>query len=176
MTKDIKKNFIYVLYQVSSTGGDPVDDSEWSERTPEDIELSLNGFYFNEPGIKGCLSEFGRNFNFRLIWDELEVDEKSAFSKTLYLVILRYGDGDTFGTSSGHHSFLGATTSLKLAESLREAVSKDHSTIDIKSWSNETDTMVVSGLSGYKCFNGYFSSYEGCEIATIDCLNYPIKE
>jgi hypothetical protein len=93
---------LYIDYEECRTGGEALEEGPYASRADTIIELTVNSV------------AFGRNPGF-FPHDSIEVDEARAKSEKLYLTVLRYGDGDSFGHSDGNVAFLDAHKSLEKA-------------------------------------------------------------
>lgn len=77
--------------------------------------------------------------------EELTVDFEPKVNDTVYVVYVRYGDGNTFGHTNGCWNILGVYSNELDAMRVKESVEDD-------------------SYEGYKCWEGYFNNLERCEI------------
>lgn len=57
--------------------------------------------------------------------EEIETDKDVERGDTVYVVVVRYGDGDTFGHSTGNYSFWGAYKDIEQANILKSLIKED---------------------------------------------------
>lgn len=124
---------LYLIYNEDRSGGEKINPEEqWSNRTPMQITVEFKSFFRSQPD--------------RFFYDSIEVDEETFTSDVVYLAVVRYSDGDTFGQSSGHWHIVGAYSTVKEADQkLKEALDGE----------------------GYKPWNGYFSSLEDTDVIPV---------
>lgn len=161
--KDIDE--IYLIYREAHSGGEKEDPSDkWSTRTDQVIE-----FYPEKlTTTKGSFQE------------TIPVDFKASdfVGKPLWMVVIRYSSGDTFGRSTGNWTILGAYTDQKTAELLASLVI-DHDKAMRTSYRYSKEGMLVVknanetfdlksrkylGKYFYKSWVGYFEQFENVEI------------
>lgn len=75
----------------------------------------------------------------------------------VHIVVVRYGDGDTFSHTSGYWQIMGVSKDAEVARQLARAISNDTYTGKEEGASN-------SYYQGYKPWEGYFSSLEGADV------------
>lgn len=134
MKKDEKTVELYLSYDENESGGQICRGQEndpWP--TYEDLER------FFEPK---CLY---RQHPGDICVETISVTPEMFKAKELYLLVVRYGSGDTFGSSSGNWRILGLFQTSDQAEKYKKKV-----------LSNDYD--------GYKPWEGYFECLEGFEI------------
>lgn len=78
-------------------------------------------------------------------WNTVELDKPVEPNSKVYLVVVRYSSGNTFGRSEGNGTIAGIYTTLEQASEARELVEQDK-------W------------PGYAPWNGYFESLESVSI------------
>lgn len=144
---------IYYEYDVSSEGGEPESDEEYSERSHQYNTFEITRVFFSSartPSYRHCWNSF-----------ELPPDVTVKPGDELTFVIARYSDGDTFGSSSGHHSIIGVypaedpriDSKVKWARTPKETL--DKKTINKRHTYN------------YREWDGYFNHLEGVEVNTF---------
>ena len=125
---------LYLMYDELFTedddGGDP--NEPWSDRPTSHCTFTPTGLYSeNSP-----------------IWNEtldVDFDPKSIGDQEVFIVIVTYSSGDTFGHSTGNWHIERATLSREEAVRLCQSI-KDNSYV------------------GYKPWEGYFETLEDVEI------------
>lgn len=130
--------YLYLSFKEHRTGGElEHPEEQFSFRSPTYIEVTFTGL-----GRERETSSFFPDTR------EIEVTDEVYNSSTVYLVIYRYQDGDSFGTSYGNWSVWAVTTdetkALKIAS-------------DIESGR-------LSKKGTYLPWEGYFNKLEGVEV------------
>lgn len=127
---------VYVTFDEDRYGGEPLTDEDWSDRAPGYIEVSFKALWREKPS-----SMFG--------FTSYEVDPKKVdlSSDFLWLSVIRYSDGDTFGTTSGYWTIVGLSNSSAEAQ--------------------EKIKLALSSKDGYKPWVGYFSNYDDAEFIKV---------
>ena len=146
------KRFLYIKVDEHESRGHSYDDgdgSAWSGFSHSVIHVNSWGpVYFAENG-KGWGHKrvndghYHYNFNFPV------PDEESLVGdiEYLYLVVVRYGDGGTFGRTDGYYDFPGVFLSADEAYAFARKHEKDFE----------------------QAHNGYFESYDGW---TVECVEF----
>lgn len=125
---------LYLSYKETHTGGEAESDEQWACRSPSYTEVSFIGLSREEPDT-GFFPEYR----------EIEVPEALHGAETVFLVIYRYQDGDSFGTSHGNWGVYAAVGTEEEALAIRKDIG--------------------DGSSGmHRPWDGYFKSFEGVEI------------
>lgn len=129
-----QKPKVYIEYTSGSEGGECLSDERWSNRSDEHITLDVKRVYKTEP----------EHLFFK---DSIEVDPKVLESQFVYLVVVRYKTGDTFGSSYGNFHFYSVRATKEEAEQDR---------MDINAPRGVKDS--------YRPWEGYFERLEEVEI------------
>ena len=90
------KNKLYISYNESSEGGEispGQENDDWPSHEPEYITLSIRDIFKNRP-----------KDHWRI--EEMEVDFVPKVGNTVFLIVVRYGTGDTFSNICGQSTFL----------------------------------------------------------------------
>jgi hypothetical protein len=135
---------LFLGYKSTSTGGDSDSREPYSCRSPQHTEVTFTSL----TRVSGTF--FGHNIN---------VSDEVYAAEVVYLVVVRYSDGDSFGTSYGNWTVWEATASEE--EALKVAKSIEDGTL-VKKY----EEGVRKGTATYMSipWNGYFSHLEGVEI------------
>jgi len=129
---------IYVTYNESESGGDPIDPSDtWTSYTDKFREVEFLRLYREPPKD-------------RFFYDSIQLvkDELADLDK-LYLAVIRYSTGSTFGHVEGCWHIVGVAPTYKIAELMIEGA--------------------LNG-DGYKPWEGYFERYTDSEIHTLEVV------
>lgn len=132
---------LYLVYDETRSGGnicEGEEDSDWPNRDPEYIEVSFTALYRNPPEN-------------RFFYDSFEVSEEVYNAEQVYMAVVRYSDGDTFGYTSGYWSVEGIFSSQSEAEKL------------LSKLDNEASQPFTMGKYT-KAWHGYFGSFEGTQV------------
>ena len=140
---------LYLGYSTHSTGGEPESDEQWSSRSPQYINVTFNTL----------TRESGTFFG-----HDITVSDEVYNADEVFLVIVRYQTGDTFGTSYGNWTVWAAVTSADEAEKISD---------DITSGALEKAREKDPSKYVYLPWVGYFESLEGVEIHSFRVGNIP---
>lgn len=125
--------YLSLDYNEDRRGGKPESDEPYSSRSPTYVEVS-----FHSLSRGSGTGRWGSN---------IEVSREIYEAAEVYVVIVRYQDGDSFGTSHGNWCVAGVATTAEEARKIEAAArlpQKDH--------------------SHYREWDGYFSGLEEVEI------------
>lgn len=120
---------LYLVAQSSTQGGEHQKDGMY--RNPSYISVTFKSVVRESPGF------FAYDF---------DVSEEVYSSERVFLVIPRYQDGNSFGTTHGNWDVWAAVATEDEALKIRESILSDDHTDDYRPW------------------KGYFASLEGVEI------------
>lgn len=138
---------LYLGYKSSSTGGVRESDEPFSCRSPTYVSVTFTSL------SRESATFFGHN---------IYVTDEVYDAKEVYLVVVRYSDGDSFGTSYGNWTVWAATASedeaLKIAASIEDGSLVREAEAGRKK--NPKDPKVWVSIP----WDGHFSSLEGVEI------------
>lgn len=129
---------LYIEYTESESGGDPIDPEErWTSYTDKYREVEFIRLHREVP----------KN---RFFYDSIElVNDELANLDKLYLAVIRYSTGSTFGHVEGCWHVVGVAPTYKIAEAMiKEAIEGE----------------------GYKPWEGYFEALTGDEIHTLEVV------
>ena len=146
-TKERDFQKVIVVYRESSTGGEALDPSDrWSSRADTLITAEVEEVLLPGTDPRSCY------------WESVAVaDAKEMIKKGdhIYLVVVRYSDGGTFGHSSGHMSlpigFLDRDLAYDFAEKVRQKP---------RTWPKKA----AFGWDGYCSWDSYFGGLEYVEV------------
>lgn len=135
---------LYLTYKENVTGGERLTEEQFSDREPAYTKVTFLGLFREPPKSKTFFPDPSVK--------EIEVSEDTGKASMVYLVIVRYRDGDTFGTSHGNWEVFRATEIEKEALSIKT---------DIESGAMEKR---AEKEGRYLPWTGYFNSLEGVEV------------
>lgn len=127
---------LFILYEEDIEGGEALDDGEWANHAPTTITVRFLKLHRNQPID-------------RFFYHSIEIENPDLLKlNRLYLAVVRYSTGDTFGSTSGAWHIVGASPTKDIAQKmLDEALSPDN--------------------KGRKPWEGYFEELEGTEICEV---------
>lgn len=123
--------FLSLDYNENRTGGERESDEQWSSRRPTYITVEFHSL------SRGSS---------RLSNGNIEVTQEQYDARELFVVIVRYRDGDTFGTSHGHWTVAGVALTADEARKI------------------EAEAHGPKPDSHYREWDGYFNGLESVEI------------
>lgn len=129
---------LYLTYNEYRSGGDIEDPSDrWSNREPEHIDFSPKALFMERPE-----DIFAHGLSDEEIYIK---DENLEFGKNVFLVVVRYQTGDTFGYSTGNWHIVGVFDDPEKAKETKKQINDDL-------------------YNGYKPWDGYFEHLEDVEV------------
>ncbi len=144
MEKKEELKRLYVEYYESSAGGEALEPEErWSQREDTVKEVEFKRLHREPP-------------KHRFFYDSIEVSNEGLLAlDTLWLAVVRYSTGDTFGRTTGCWALVGVAPTYKIAEAMLEEATKPTKEGDYKN---------------YKPWEGYFESLTDTEIHKLDVV------
>ena len=134
-----KKNEIYLTYNEDRKGGQSLSDEPWSDREDEKIEFSVEEVFASIDNLN---------------WVEtIEVgfNPTDFIDKDIFVIVVRYSTGGTFGNTDGAWHVEGAYTKIEEANKIVKSI--------------EDDT-----YCRYKPWSGYFERLSDIEVHKITLL------
>lgn len=108
--KESNSTYVFVAYYEDSTGGEHVSDELFADREDTHIDVTFEYLSVRQPHTYHCRS--------------VEVDKALLDESELYLAVVRYSDGDTFGRTYGCWEILGVRGTRAEADKLIEDARK----------------------------------------------------
>lgn len=147
--EDMKvQGHIYMTYTEDSRGGEVLDgyeDSDWPCYDTTYYDFNPIGFYLERPT--------------QLETRQLDVRRfKPQVGKQIFVVIVRYGSGCTFSSSSGNWTFFDVYETAEEALAAKDFIYKDYKD-NPRSFENKSHKYPYTGT-----WKGYFESLEDVEI------------
>lgn len=147
MKSKIKKEpiRIYLEYKTSVSGGEPEDPSDrWTCHSDTVKEVSFIKLYRSQPKDV-------------FFYNSIEIEDESFLKENhLYLAVVRYSTGNTFGRSTGEHEVVGLFKTEKDAEEFLK---------------EETKPSKKGDYSRYRAWEGYFERLEGTEVHKLELID-----
>lgn len=139
---------IFVEYNEHREGGEDLSDEEWSQRADTIVTVDFKNLYREPPKD-------------RFYYDSVVIpDNHSAMlkMKKLFLAVVRYSTGDTFGHTIGMWHIVGLAPTFEIAQAMvKEAI--------------EPSPEPKKGqYRHYKPWEGYFESLEDTEIHELNLI------
>jgi hypothetical protein len=132
---------VYIEYDETREGGDALEPAErWTSHTDVNVDVKFIRLHREMP----------KN---RFFYDSIELPNKKMLKMDkLFLAVVRYGTGDTFGHTNGAWYVVGIAPTYKIAEAMLEEETKP------------------SPKGSYKQWEGYFESLDGTEIHELSLV------
>lgn len=137
---------VYLTYTEDRTGGEANEPGPYASRSPEYIEYSPTNLYSTP---KSWHEEI-----------EVDFDPKEFLGKDLFLVVVRYSDGDTFGTTYGHWRVIGVYTDVETVSEVEKEIQETLK--NENKYYYKTNKYVK-----FAPWIGYFSGYETTELTKM---------
>jgi len=151
MAKKKKKKYeIHLSYDGYETGGDAIDpEDQWSSREDMHRQFHPQFLYVNRDDVPTWQSE------------RIEIDFKPEEGTDVFLLVVRYESGDTFGRSYGNWHIFGVYQKRKEAKQLKVRIEREEQEYEDggREW-KDSDC--------HKPWRGYFERMEGVEIYNLD--------
>lgn len=155
---------IALKYHCWDKGGESIDPGDrWSEQTPREITWSPTTLHVQreENDIKDAE------------WISVDFDPKQHIGKLVTVVVVRYTDGDTFGTTSGCWAVAGAFVEYQKATELNsyiQSLTREYETKQNRSFTDTYDLLRKECQCSISWL-GYFNRLEDVEIHQMILLN-----
>lgn len=152
---------IYVTYEESSSGGEDLDpEAKWSDRADTIIEYNLTGASLIKPD-----SWYFQEF-------ELDYIEKPV---DVFVVLVRYSDGDTFGQSLGHGHIDGVYLTKEEAQTAVKLIEEDELSFQNKIGGPYISSSLRGGPYKHKPWKSYFAGFESVQCYVMKLRETPIN-
>jgi hypothetical protein len=156
---------LVLTYKEYKTGGEAIDPGDqWTDHEPEYIHWTAENVYVDEPGKKA--REKTKVWYTEVLKPNFEVKK----GDTLWLVIVRYTTGCTFGSTHGAWHIEGAFQHQGQAEKVKKAILDDWDAYRNRSFKEkQKGTFKDKYVSphGYKVWMGYFESLEEVDVQSF---------
>lgn len=138
---------VYIEYDESRSGGEAIDpEEEWSSH--EDVNVDVNFIRLHREPPQN-----------RFFYDSIELpNNKMLQMDKLFLAVVRYGTGDSFGHTNGAWYIVGIAPTYQIAQAMLEEETKP------------SDPPKKGGWQHYKRWEGYFESLDGTEIHELSLV------
>lgn len=158
-----KQNKVSIVYISSRSGGESTSGEMFSEREPAYTEFEVIRVNADHDG---CLSN-----------EEMPVNFDPNTANEVYVVVVRYSTGDTFGHSSGEYHFVGVFDNEIVARTIAESIHEGHNDENYKDYSKYKALMGAKSEEDYISmpWEGYFEDLERIEIYSANINKGMIK-
>jgi hypothetical protein len=95
--------------------------------------------------------------------ESIDVEFEPVTGTEVFLVVVTYSDGDTFGSSSGNVSVVGCYEEEAQADSIASDIRADDMDAD-REYRRNIKRSKKERFTGYKAWTGYFNGLEGVEV------------
>lgn len=145
----MKQNYeIYMTYRTDQSGGEVIDpNDEWSSHEDQYIEFNPIAVAKSAEGLKW--------------YETISLSFDPSLVDKIFVVIVRYGDGDTFGHTCGNWHVEGGYSTLEKAKTIKTSIENDEYG---KSGKKEEHYQ-------YLPWKGYFASLE-----TVEIHSFPLRD
>ena len=135
---------VYVEYDRTESGGEAIDPGErWSNRTDRVVEVDFVRLHRESP-------------EHRFFYDSIVINHPDMLKlDKLFLAVVRYSTGDTFGRTTGEFSLVGLAPTYQIAQAMLDEATTPSKQGDYKS---------------YKPWEGFFERLEGTEIHELSLV------
>jgi len=166
-----KKPELVLTYTEYHTGGEATNpEDEWTDHEPEYIEWNPGKVYIDEPERKAR----EKTAEWRV--ECLECEEPVKPGDKIWVVVVRYQTGSTFGTSHGNWHIEAVFKNMDKALDVADQIRKDdaaqrewnysHPSYKRKAKDRPPEDKYVSPR-GYKCWQGYFEALEDVQVESF---------
>jgi hypothetical protein len=157
-----KQNKVSVVYTSIRSGGESTSGEMFSEREPAYTDFEVVRVSADHDG---CLSS-----------EEMPVNFDPNTANEVYVVVVRYSTGDTFGHSSGEYDFIGVFDNEVVARTIAESIREGHNDENHKDYSKYKALMGVKPEEYILLrWEGYFEDLEQIEIYSANINKGMIK-
>ena len=133
---------LYIVYEEHKTGGELLSDEPYSDRTDTDIDFSIISVHHRQ--------KFSEE---KLPWkrEKVELDFDPSTKDEIYIVVVRYSDGDTFGHIEGCWEIVEVCDNIDKAYEIANNIEeeKDHE---------------YKGYKNYVPWKGYFARFTSVSV------------
>ena len=149
---------LHLSYERTESGGQPLSNEKWSDRSPTVITFTPQSIHLERDDVPSW-----RNETIKCAFEEAKRGDN------VFVVIVRYRDGDTFGYSTGNYSFWGVYKDVERAHKLKKLIQEDARHGDSYKQDAKDREKVIKSLasSDYVSlydWRGYFNGLESVEI------------
>ncbi len=143
------KNKIYITYEENRTGGEPESNEAYSCRSATHINIRWKNAYIKERN--SCYSE------------TIEIDFNPEDVEHIYIVVVRYKSGDSFGASYGNWKIIGAYKDVENAQEILDKINYDEKHKYDEDYKKEYE-------KEFRDWDGYFERFENADIEVLHVL------
>ena len=130
------------------------EDDDWPNRETEYKDHEVHGVYSED-------AKDGRGWS--CYNESLDVEFEPTSGAEVWLVVVTYSSGDTFGSSSGNVCVVGCYDEEAQADSIASDIRADDNDTD-RAYRRDLKKSKKERFTGYKAWTGYFEGLEGVEV------------
>ncbi|KKN88788.1 hypothetical protein LCGC14_0243950 [marine sediment metagenome] len=130
------------------------EDSSYPSRETEYKDHEVQGIY-------SCDAKDGRGWS--RYNESIDVEFEPVTGAEVFLVVVTYSSGDTFGSSSGNVTVIGCYEEKAQADSIASDIRADDIDAD-RDYRRSGKKTKKERFTGYKAWTGYFEGLEGVEV------------
>lgn len=139
-----EKTNVYINVKKIRQGGRALSDEQYSDREPEYQEIQKITIHKTKGDLFFCPGS-------------IEIDKNLLDEKGLFLVIVLYQTGDTFGTSYGNHHIVNAYKTEEEANNKKDGINKHYE-----------EYQKTGKYTGYCPWIGYFERLENVLVEYVE--------
>jgi hypothetical protein len=150
-----EKNSVWVNWEYTHGSGGEIregqEEDEWPSRETEYHDHAVHGAFTTDKDDRGW-----SRYN-----ERMAVDFEPVSGEQVFVVVVTYGSGGTFGSSSGNVCIVAVFSNEAHANSIAQDIRADD---DLTDRYGEPKKGKKERFTGYKPWKGYFESLEGVEV------------
>lgn len=160
---------VILTYSETRSGGEPIDPTDkWTDHETEYIDWRPYCVFVDDDKKKA--REKTSDWGVESLSSNKPLD--ISVGDTVFIVVVRYQTGGTFGCSSGNWQIEGVFTTSEEAFKMKELIQEDNKAyIDsrqcIRGGNNVAIEEKYVSSNGYKCWQGYFEVLESVEVSVF---------
>jgi len=152
---------LHLNYEAGESGGHALSNDAWADYSDTVRTFAPLGLYLNRNNVPGWRNE------------TVETRDEFRCGDVAFMVVVRYSDGDTLGSSTGNWSIWGIYRDAKDAmkqKGLIEADARSGASGDMKGREDAIGLASTNPHHSLYDWRGYFNSLENVEIHTMAVL------
>ena len=145
----MKKKEIYITYEENRTGGVPESNEAYCNYSDTRIDIRWKKAHRKHPG------------DYQV--ERVDIDFNPEEADHVYIVIVRYGSGSSFGTSYGEWELIGVYENIKKAQEVLDKIEYDEKHKNDKDYKKEYE-------KDFRNWDGYFERFERVDLEVLHVL------
>ena len=145
----MKKKEIYITYEENRTGGVPDSNEAYCNYSDTHIDIRWKKAHIKHPG------------DYQVETVDIDFDIKDI--NHIYIVVVRYKSGSSFGNSYGEWELIGAYKNYEDAQEVLDKINYDEEHKHNEDYKKEYE-------KDFRSWDGYFERFESAEIEVLHIL------